>query len=219
MALSECNVIIDEAGRELLEHGTLAFPIACYHDDLAAMPVPWHWHEELEAAIVTEGSAIVTSDSHKYVITAGNGFFINKSVLHAAWNADTSSCRFHSLVFHPRLVGGSMESVFWQNYINPIQDDPALQSILLEQQISWQKSALDAIETAWQNCLKEPPGYEFLVRDALSRFIYLLASHKESAETVPSSQDVRYSIRIKQMLQYIQEHCSEDLTIRQIALV
>ena len=44
MALSACNTETDSAGRELTVHGTAAFPIACYHDDLEAAPVPWHWH-------------------------------------------------------------------------------------------------------------------------------------------------------------------------------
>ena len=55
MALSACNTETDSAGRELTVHGTAAFPIACYHDDLEAAPVPWHWHEELELLIASEG--------------------------------------------------------------------------------------------------------------------------------------------------------------------
>lgn len=47
MALSLCRTTVDDSARELMEHGTAAFPIACYHDDLQAEPVPWHWHEEL----------------------------------------------------------------------------------------------------------------------------------------------------------------------------
>jgi len=38
MALSACDTTTDAAGRELTAHGTAAFPIACYHDDLAAEP-------------------------------------------------------------------------------------------------------------------------------------------------------------------------------------
>ena len=55
MALSLCRTTVDDSARELMEHGTAAFPIACYHDDLQAEPVPWHWHEELEVLVVSEG--------------------------------------------------------------------------------------------------------------------------------------------------------------------
>lgn len=46
MALTECNTTVGSDGRELLEHGTTAFPIACYEDDFRVSNVPWHWHEE-----------------------------------------------------------------------------------------------------------------------------------------------------------------------------
>ena len=61
MALSACNTETDSAGRELTVHGTAAFPIACYHDDLEAAPVPWHWHEELELLIASEGGVLAAA--------------------------------------------------------------------------------------------------------------------------------------------------------------
>ena len=39
MALSTCNCNVDPSGRELVQHGTAAFPIACYHDDLSVNEV------------------------------------------------------------------------------------------------------------------------------------------------------------------------------------
>lgn len=61
MALSLCRTTVDDSARELMEHGTAAFPIACYHDDLQAEPVPWHWHEELEVLVVSEGMILATA--------------------------------------------------------------------------------------------------------------------------------------------------------------
>src|SRR5699024_6301335 len=58
--LSPCNTTVDGTNRELLAHGTGAFPVGCYHDDLCRGEVVWHWHEELEAAVVSEGSVAVT---------------------------------------------------------------------------------------------------------------------------------------------------------------
>ena len=50
MAIAMCNTTVDGSNRELLEHGTVAFPIACYHDDLRVGAVPWHRQGVLEAA-------------------------------------------------------------------------------------------------------------------------------------------------------------------------
>ena len=120
MALSACNTETDSAGRELTVHGTAAFPIACYHDDLEAAPVPWHWHEELELLIASEGGVLAAAAGEKYTLAEGDGLFINAGVLHADWPLAVGRCRLHSVVFHPRLVGGSPDSVFWQKYLQPL---------------------------------------------------------------------------------------------------
>ena len=38
MAVSPCISKADPKGRELVRHGTLLFPAACYHDDLTRDP-------------------------------------------------------------------------------------------------------------------------------------------------------------------------------------
>ncbi len=122
MALSLCRTTVDDSARELMEHGTAAFPIACYHDDLQAEPVPWHWHEELEVLVVSEGMILATAGGEKFRLGKGEGLFINAGVLHGDWPLNAGSCRLHSMVFHPRLVGGNPDSVFWQKYLQPLLD-------------------------------------------------------------------------------------------------
>ncbi len=85
MALSLCRTTVDDSARELMEHGTAAFPIACYHDDLQAEPVPWHWHEELEVLVVSEGMILATAGGEKFRLGKGEGLFINAGVLHGDW--------------------------------------------------------------------------------------------------------------------------------------
>ena len=96
MALSECISKIDKTGLELIEHGIASFPIACYHDDLQRECVDWHWHEELELIVVSEGGAIIAVDGEKHIVNEGNGFFINTGVLHGGWIYENINCRFHS---------------------------------------------------------------------------------------------------------------------------
>lgn len=217
MGLSVCETKIDEQGRELLEHGTMLFPIACYHDDLQKEWVPWHWHEELELILVTEGKAVVAADSEKHILQQGEGCFINAEVLHAAWNAGNEGCRFHSVVFHPRLVGGSMDSIFWQNYLFPLMDEKLLKMFCFQKEISWQRRAMEAIENAWQDCVREKAGYEFQVRSELSKLIFLLNSNRPVRQKPVSERVQRDGERIKKMLQYVQAHYMEELQVAEIA--
>lgn len=217
MSLSICNVSIDNSGRELLEHGSSAFPIACYHDNLSEHEVPWHWHEELEAAVITEGSSIVAAGTQKYTIHPGEGFFINSGVLHGAWDIDFSACRFHSIVFHPRIVSGSTDSIFHQNYVSPLIHNVSMESLFLSPAIPWQKRMLEAIENTWQVCVHEPLGHEFMVRNQLSELLFQLHCNFTSPQINIDQKSIRNNIRIKQMLQLIHDNYAEELNISQIA--
>ncbi|MDO4323762.1 MAG: AraC family transcriptional regulator [Lachnospiraceae bacterium] len=217
MSLSVCSTQVDVTGRELAEHGRTAFPVACYYDDLAKESVPWHWHTELEAVVVTEGEAVIAVDFERCRAKAGEGFFINSGVLHGCWNVDASACRFHSVVFHPRLVGGNMDSIFWDHYLRPILENTSLKSIILKPELPWHRDILNSVEACWQSCVREAPGYEFAVRNALSQIIFQIAAHAGGPAGPASPRALRDDTRIKQMLQYIQAHYSEEISLEQIA--
>ena len=57
--IASCGCITDGQKRELKEHGSVSFPVACYACDPQTVNVPWHWHDELEAVIVEKGSAVI----------------------------------------------------------------------------------------------------------------------------------------------------------------
>lgn len=112
--LSDCSSFcVDQSNQEQQKHGTAAFPAACYLDDLEQSSVSWHWHEELEVIVVAEGEALVVVGTRTYIVRAGDGLLISTGTLHSCQAEPGSGCRLHSLVFHPRLVGGSMESIFY----------------------------------------------------------------------------------------------------------
>lgn len=217
VALSECMTTVNEQGMELIEHGSALFPAACYYDNLAEEDVPWHWHEELELILVSEGESVVAAGTEKYIIKEGNGIFINSGILHAAWKHTEGACRFHSIVFHPRLVGGSADSVFWQNYLRPLMEDGTLSGVYLDRDTEWQREILTFLEHAWQSDVAEQPGYEFEVRENLSRIVSCLVLRKPAPGKTLSEKCLREEGRMKLMLQYIQEHCEEEVTVTGIA--
>lgn len=217
MGLRECNTTVGSDGRELLEHGTVAFPIACYADDFRIADVPWHWHEEWEAVLITQGSCLVAAGNQKKMLRAGEGFFIHAGILHGCWDEERSGCKFHSMVFHPRLVGGSPESIFHQQYVQPLLDHSGPDLMVLDPKIPWQKQALEALERAWQHCVREEDGFPFRVRNALSELVWLLNCHLSPAVPQLSSKSQRDAQRIKAMLSCIHDRYGNELTTAAIA--
>lgn len=217
MAFASCGAQVNAQGRELAEHGTALFPIACYYDRMAQDVVPWHWHDEWEAAVVEQGTAIVSVDGQNYTVETGEGIFINSSALHSVWDKGNTDCRLCSIVFHPRLVGGGIDSVFWQSYVQPVLSNASLRCVLFTPEIAWHDDAIQYILEAWTACAEEPAGYELRVRSALSELAFLLVSHFPAEQMRLTEKAIRNAGRIKAMLKFVQEHIQEELTIAGIA--
>ena len=116
MAVQVCNIVVASSeGRELAQHGSPMFPIACYAEDMTADSVAWHWHEEFEYILSEKGILYVDVNKTRVRLNQGEGIFVNSGALHAV---EQSPALLHSSVFHPRLVGG-MDTIFWQKLINP----------------------------------------------------------------------------------------------------
>lgn len=114
MPLLRYDVSVNANGKEKSIHSTRSLPAAAYHDDISVHRVAWHRHDELELFHLLSGTIICLIGTHRFRLEAGEAMFINTQLLHGAWDDNSSPCRFHSIVFHPRLIGGSRNSVLWQ---------------------------------------------------------------------------------------------------------
>lgn len=217
MDIPICSLTTTASGRELATHGTKGFPSGFYLSDLYLHPLPWHWHDEIELLIITKGTVRFKTLSNEFVLKEGDGLFFNSGVLHAAWDNDEKEMLIHSIVFHPRLVGGYEGSVFWDKYLNPLLTDPSLKCMHFSKNVSWQKEILLLIEDAWQAGFYKKKEYEFDVRTNLSHIVALLLSKSNPSKLPLSEKQLRDNQRMKLMLQYIEEHLSDSIEITDIA--
>lgn len=215
--IQSCSVQTNMQGEELREHGTRLFPVACYLDRLPQDEVSWHWHNELELGIIIEGSAVVEAGSAKYQIQAGEGFFINSNVLHAAVTPDSDFCEIHSVVFHPRSVSGGTDNVIWQKYVKPLMENQSETGVHFIPDTAWHRQILEGINTIWSLAEKEVYGFEVYIRNALSMIMVLLSEHQSSAGKKSFGKEQRDHARIKEMLTFIQANYDRELTIEEIA--
>lgn len=216
MALQKCGLNLTRDLKELQPHGTLEFPCAGYADVYTKKQddmIPWHWHEELELVYIQDGCLEVKIPSETFVIHAGNLFAINSNVLHTASAA--SLCTLHSLVFSPSLVSGSETSVFAKKYMRPLIECPAFIgcSILRDKHYE----IIQNFCIAFHAIKQEPLGFEFIVRENLSKIIFFLVqlfSNQLDRENNAQNQD---NLRMRAMLEYIHSNYSENITLSSIA--
>lgn len=214
-----CSVQTNMQGKELREHGTQLFPVACYLDLLPRDEVSWHWHNELELGMIVSGSAIVETGVGSRLLHAGEGFFINSNILHSAVVSDGNCCEMHSAVFHPRAVSGSTDNIIWQRYLKPLMENQSCSAVYLLPDTAWQKQILDCLGILWQQAEQETFGFEIRIRNELSTIAALLAEHQPIVKNRSFGKVQRNNDRIKEMLAFIQSDYGRELTIEEIASV
>lgn len=215
MSLQKCEVYINHSQKELKPHGTLEFPCAGYASSYTDAPgdiIPWHWHEELEIIYIQKGTLKLQIPSATYLVNAGDCAVINTNILHYA--VAVRSCELHSLVFSSALITGSISSAFYQKYIQPLLSCASFTCLTFEAQASDIASyfckAFEALRT-------DAFGYEFIVREELSRICLYLYHHFSNRLFTARQIQSLDSLRIEKMIDFIQTHYTEDITLSHIA--
>ena len=202
--------------RELKPQGTPEFPCAGYCAICTDHPddiVSWHWHEELEIIYVAEGRLKVKISSKSFSLEKGDCIVINSNMLHYA--VADGYCERHALVFHSELIEGNNRSVFAEKYMVPLLSCNFFSAYCIRaadrsQIVGWFNEAFEVLE-------QENYGFEFIVREKLSRICLSLYQKFESQmdiKDVPLNQN---NLRVRKMLTYIQNNFSENLSLEDIA--
>lgn len=217
MALQEQGIgCLNKVLKELKPQGTFGFPCAGYSSYCTDCPediVPWHWHEDLEMIYVTEGELEVKVPLKSFFLREGDSIVINSNILHYA--AAIETCRYYSLVFNSELIVGTEHSVFAEKYVVPLCSCNSFSYYYMragseEIAVSWFMEAFEAL--AEDRC-----GFEFIVREKLSRiclFLYGKFMEQISVKDAPLSQD---NVRVKKMLSYIHKNFLEDVSLKDIS--
>lgn len=216
MALQECGLNVNRERRELCPHGTLEFPCAGYdscYTEAEGDDIPWHWHEELEIIHIVSGQLRLKIPSGLFVLKEGNCAVINANVLH--YGEAVGICKLHSLVFSAKLIVGNEESAFAKKYLQPLIACPVFSCHLIREEDAariggYFRSAFDALAG-------DRFGFEFIVRENLSRICLYLYQRFEPEFAAKEDGQSKDSLRLRTMLEYIHHNYAERITLSEIA--
>lgn len=213
MILQKCILTTNQNLKELYPQGTLEFPCAAYesaHTDQPADMIPWHWHEELEIIYVKKGTLKVLIPSQEYILTAGTLVVLNNSVLHSV--TSDSYGELQSFVFSSLLLTGSNTSSFYLNYLQPLMSCSGFQLLQCSD-----PAVTNAFLLAFDAMQKEAFAYEFTVREQLSHILLFCFSQLKDQLYLQNTAQHTDDSRIEKMLEYIQLHYTEPLTLKMIS--
>lgn len=212
----------DQTLFENRKHGDLGFPMKLYWNDFTtyvAECIPWHWHEEMEFAVVTEGKVEISVGSMTEILKEGEGIFVNTDTLHQMKPYGEEKAYMFTIVAHPRILGIEKSFLLSNKYVIPFTSSDHIKGQVLRREIPWQKEILHKLTEMYQ-CFQELPyGYEYQLHNLLCDIWLCLFRNawKEEAENVPYK-DVNEE-RIYRALEYIQTHYMEALTLEDICKV
>lgn len=214
MAISVCNVHMNNAQKETTVHGSVNFPVACYEDNMQLMSVPLHWHDEYEYIIATKGIVTVLVNAEQIELNVGDSVFINSECLHGVKAVTDKDSILRSLVILPKLIGGSADSIIFQRIIVPLGVGNAPSYILLNNDTKWQKDIADSMLTAWDSITNESYDFENEARYQISKAMRILVDHL-SETNFRKPNDILLN-RIKLSIAYIENHFNEDISNRDL---
>ena len=119
-AIKKDRITADETLRETASHGSEEYPFSYYYEDIWDFDfhcIDWHWHPEVEFVYVQHGKADFLVGGNRYVLSSGDGIFINSQVIHR-FEAEDSAI-IPNIVFSPVLLA-PQGSLIYSRYIRPI---------------------------------------------------------------------------------------------------
>lgn len=192
------------------------FPVEFRAEDfMCSDRVNWMWHEEMECGVVVEGTLSYLYENEIVRLSAGDGFFINALTRHGVINRTKDYCLVYMIKFHPRLVGGSRDSIFWEKYLYPVLRNNAFKGMIFRRRED--ANVLQNILTACIAMRDRQTGYEFVVRNALSNVLFAVYGRQNVVSSGLSRKDALMEERIRIMLDYLEAHYMESVTLEDIA--
>lgn len=218
--LIKTNFQSDSSRNEILPVYKTGMPYVCLYadsSDLLNGKFPWHQHTAFEIGYLESGTLNFHTVDETIFVQKGDALFINSNVLHSY---DTTVPKdFHNIthIFYPQFLTGSFNDTIEQKYVRPIMRNTALQAFLIRPDDPPGISMISNILRMTQLMRDEPFGFEFSVRAELGSFwctLFDVTKNVRAQTTAYNSVDIA---RTKAMIQFIQEHYSAQITLKDIA--
>lgn len=185
----------------------------------AERSVPWHWHAALEFVHVIKGTAVFYLPQQNVVIPEDGIIIINSEIFHGA-GAHNPLCpvEYHTHMAAPDLLSGGVGNAIKAQYFDPvIRQGIDLPYCLILPDSPLHPKAKELFENAYQAAIDRNLYSEFYIRQYLSELWMIFVRETETIwQNSTPKNDVRGE-RVKQMLTFIRENCTEKLTLEAIA--
>lgn len=220
-AIDHCNVITDPNQKQIYSHIEPLFPCTLYTTnfiDYIYPEVPWHWHQDIEMVLVTQGELFVDLGKTTFTLQSGQCLFLNTNILHYMKKTTKQNCCLITIVFDYKIIAGYSESIFMKCYVAPLLQCQNLSYIIFSPEIAWQKNCIDHFKKACSLFTEEPPAFLFTIREQLSYIFYNIIENCQQALSSSSDYNTIEYQRTKQLLEYIHTQYNHTISLETLSL-
>jgi len=210
----------DENNHDHVPFSSKSFPYACIHtemDQYADRCIPWHWHTSMEIVNVLCGTIELRTQDQSFMLHTGDAAFVNTGVLHMYQAHGAEPADQYAHLFHMDFLSGADGSIFEEKYFLPISRCSTLQAWPVHPDSRNHMDMISAVLTAAELMQKEQECFELDTRNLLCRFWEGLFKETEEFRRAAPIRNSVDSERIKQMMDFVQENYSENITVDEIA--
>ncbi|MCQ2521130.1 MAG: AraC family transcriptional regulator [Lachnospiraceae bacterium] len=206
-------------------HTGTDYPVGIYYVELSKMFLErayWHWHEELEIALVRKGTAVFCMGEKTYRVSSGSAVLLNGNHLHSIYAEEP--CEIISTMFNADYLFGGKETFLFSKYAAAALGNGGLTIEVFSGQDLYGRTALEYIRNIVNTNLEQPFGYELITKSELSklwmhylnRTLKLCPALKKGPSENLSSAEVDEE-RTKKAILFIQNHYEKKITLDDIA--
>ncbi len=200
---------------ENVNYNISKYPIYIRQGKLSYYPcysAPPHWHDDVEFIYVLSGKMEYNINSQIVSVGEKQGIIVNSKRLHFGFSNDNTECDFICVLLHPDLLCANTD--FQNDYVMPVINNPNLDYLILDGNISWQKNILNCLNNIFDSQVKK--SYPLVVQSEFYK-IWSLICDNTKFENVSSSKENRNIKIVKKMINFIHENYKIKISLADIA--
>ncbi len=173
-----------------------------------------HWHEHFEITYVVEGAIDVECEGHLVRTGAGEIITVNPNELHCCSHIQVP-LRLYCIIFNVELLKSGFLDISESRYMQSI----LRKEILFKNSLGQNEQLAGHIVKAVNEMKEEKSGYELAIKGNIMEILVILL-RQYMVRVLTNSEfemKIKNNSRINNVVDYINHHYMEDLTMEQIA--
>lgn len=203
---------------ETKTHGKLSFPYTVYRGIIPEYirSYPLHWHDELEIIYVKSGRGIVTVQTSKHILEAGDMIILLPQMVHSIEQLENVHMEYFNILFQFSLLGGIAGDGCYDKYFKPLYEHTRTITSYLPASSQLNNLLLPYVCNLIENRKQDVSDYALMIKSNLLAIMHYLNLHSVQVSEGELSLQSTYD-KLKKLLTYVQANYAKPISIARAA--